>query len=221
MHHSQTSLINKQWTIPFYPSAVKRYIYHMRKTLLSFTFFSVILSGSLLAQQGSAQYDSISTYDVNLSDYMTTNGRVYLANGKAISKEQHQFYKDNWAKTQECQPCMVYTYTENKVLKHIALQYGDCLLGAYKEFHPDGKVKIEGTFKENTSATDWSNLRMRGLCSVRHGQWTYYNTSGKVEAIEQYENGKLISREEPKDSVDKPNALQKMKGLFKKSGDEE
>lgn len=183
---------------------------------LTFSILLIALGNTVNAQQ-TLRIDTISTYDVNLSDYMTTNGRVYLANGKVISKEKYLFYKDNWERVQNCQPCEVYTYNDRNQLKHVAIQYGECLVGPFKEYYSDGKIKVEGSFRENPSS-DWSNLRLRGLCSVRDGEWKYYSTSGKLEAIENYQNGKMISREEIKDTESKPaqNALNKMKGFFKK-----
>lgn len=184
---------------------------------LTFVLLLTTLCCSVNAQE-TLRIDSISTYDVNLSDYMTTNGRVYLANGKVISKEKYLFYKNNWEKVQQCQPCEVYTYNDQHQLKHVAIQYGECLVGPFKEFYSDGKIKVEGSFKENTSS-DWSNLRLRGLCSVRDGEWKYYNISGKLEVIESYQNGKIVNRQEVKDADAKPaqNAVNKVKGFFKKS----
>lgn len=186
-------------------------------TLVFLLVFSYL--GNHINAQDLVQFDTISTFDVNLSDYMTTNGRVYLANGKAISKEKHEFYKNNWDRVQQCQPCEVYTYNEHHQLKHIAIQYGECLIGPFKEYYPDGKLKLEGSFKSNPG-NDWSNLRLRGLCSIREGAWNYYSTTGKLETIETYQNGKVIQREDVKDSTNgSPNTISKLKGIFRKNED--
>lgn len=189
----------------------------MKFSQLSFVMFLTIICSTAVAQDFS-RLDTISTYDVNLSDYMTTNGRVYMANGKVISKEKFLFYKDNWEKAQQCQPCEVYTYNDQNQLKHVATQFGECLVGPFKEYYSDGKLKVEGDFKPNSSS-DWSNLRLRGMCSVREGDWKYYNTSGKLETIETYQNGKMVDRQEIKDTEAKPaqNAVNKVKGFFKRS----
>lgn len=181
-------------------------------TLLLFVFI-------VNAQQ--SKLDTVATYDVNLSDYLTTNGRVYQANGQVITKEKHDFFKDSWKRAQNCQPCEVYTYNVNDQLKHVVVQYEGCLLGDFKEYYPNGKLKSEGKFKENPSS-DYSNLRLRGLCSMRDGLWNYYGEDGKLQTIETYENGTLIKREEVKD-IEKSdsNALGKIKGFFKKGTDNE
>ncbi len=192
------------------------------KHLLGLFFFVIsLLVNVQLFAQNSIQFDTISTYDVNLSDYMTTNGRVYMANGKVISKEKHEFYKKNWESVQNCQPCEVYTYNEHNQLRHIAIQYGECLVGPFKEYYLDGKLKIEGNFKSNTS-NDWSSLRLRGLCSVREGTWNHYSSAGKLETIETYQNGKVVNVEYVKDSSakDENSAINKVKGFFRKSSEE-
>lgn len=183
-----------------------------------YTTLLVCLGIQVFAQ---SKIDSIATYDVNLSDYMTTNGKVYLANGKAITKDKYEFYKESWKKASACQPCEVYTYNEFDQLKHIAIQYEGCLVGSFKEYYPDGKIKVEGNFRNNESS-DWSNLRLRGLCSIREGKWNYYNDAGKLTLIETYENGLMIHKEEIKDE-DKSTSpsMTKIKGFFKKNATEQ
>lgn len=189
----------------------------MRQFIITCTFLLFVL----IANAQNSKIDSVATYDVNLSDYMTTNGRVYLANGQIITKEKSDFYKESWKKSEKCQPCEVYTYNAKDQLKHIVIQYEGCLLGPFKEYYPDGKIKVEGNFTSNPS-NDYSNLRLRGLCSMREGSWNYYNESGKLQTIETYEKGSLISKEEVKDTEKSDtNAFGKMKGFFKKSSESE
>ena len=192
----------------------------MNHTYFTTIFLLLLGSPSLSqAQQASQNIDTLRRYDVNLSEQLTTFGMKYLANGKEISKEQYLMYKENWTVSEKCHPFIMVTYDHNDRVKHIATQFMDCFTGEYKEYYFDGKMKTSGFFKENTS-TDWSNLRMRNLCSVRQGKWTYYNTSGKAELIETYENGKLIASEVPSDSNEKSPGIQKMKGFFKGKADD-
>jgi hypothetical protein len=187
----------------------------MNHTYITFLLTLLLGTSSIsYAQHPSQEIDTLRRYDVNLSEQMTTIGMKYLVNGKEITKEKYLIYKENWAISEKCHPCVMVTYDHNDRIKHIATQFMDCFTGEYKEYYIDGKLKTAGSFKENTS-TDWSNLRMRNLCSVRHGKWTYYNTSGKPELIETYENGKLITSEVPADSNEKSPGIQKMKGFFK------
>ncbi len=188
------------------------------KYIFLFTAGFLIFSLNIdeLQAQPSEKYDSVSTYDVNLSSYMTTNGRVYTANGRVITKSKYDFYKQHWESAQNCRPCEVYTYDEQNRLKHIAIQYEDCLIGGFKEFYPSETVKVEGNFRH--PGQDWSNLKLRGLCSTREGEWKYYSSEGRLVTIETYENGKVVSSENVKDSEE--NKLKnKFKGIFKKQSD--
>lgn len=189
----------------------------MKLLKLYLSWALVILLTPSISAQNWTQLDTISTYDVNLSYYMTTNGKVYMANNKAISKAQYDFYRDNWERTQACQPCEVYTYNDKHELKHIAIQYGECFVGPFKEFHSNGKVKVEGSFK-TVDSQDWSNLRMRGLCSTRDGEWRFYAPDGKLVSIEHYEDGKVLQTETPKDSASEENSnvRSKIRDFFKK-----
>ncbi|MCO5233745.1 MAG: hypothetical protein LC105_12420 [Chitinophagales bacterium] len=184
------------------------------KTILAFIF---LFFSFWTIQAQNLDIDTVSTYDVNLSDYMTTNGRVFYANGKTISKDKYEFYRESWKKLQECQPCKVYTYNIDGILKHISIQYNECLVNNFVEYYPNGKIKVEGNFKA-VENNDWSNLRLRGLCSIREGNWNYYNDNGVLSYIETYENGKVINTEYIKE--EKPSTINKFKDVFKRKTEE-
>ncbi|MCO5230875.1 MAG: hypothetical protein M9958_06930 [Chitinophagales bacterium] len=185
----------------------------MKHILISFFYLSTLLA----VKAQNLDLDSVATYDVNLSDYLTTNGRVYYANSKVISKDKYDFYKESWKKLQECQPCRVYTYNADNQLKHISIQYYECLVDTFTEYFPSGKIKVEGSFK-TVNNNDWSNLRLRGLCSIREGNWNYFNDLGALIYIETYENGKLVNTEYIKE--EKPSTINKIKGVFKRNSEE-
>jgi antitoxin component YwqK of YwqJK toxin-antitoxin module len=170
----------------------------------------------VLAQSSYRDLDTLRTFDVNLDEQMTTWGRKYYANGKEVSKEQYMMFKEHWDLAQKCAPCILSTYDGQNRLKHTAVQYADCLVGEYREFHSNGNLKATGQFVQNPTS-DWSNLRMRGLCNVKDGKWTYYNNAGKAEWVEFYEKGKLLSKEEAENEAQKTDPINKLKGLFKRS----
>jgi antitoxin component YwqK of YwqJK toxin-antitoxin module len=60
--------------------------------------------------------------------------------------------------------------------------------GAYKEYHPNGKVAVQGQFTEKPA--DQAVYMAR-----KTGTWTYYDDKGKVTKTEKWDNGKLISTE--------------------------
>ncbi|MCO5248755.1 MAG: hypothetical protein M9887_07410 [Chitinophagales bacterium] len=192
----------------------------MKKISISLLFMLVFILN--IHAQNKVAFDSISVFDVNLSSYMTTNGKVYLANDKIISEEKYNFYKDNWDKSTLCKPCEFYTYRENETLKNISTQYEGCMLGPYKSFYSNGKIETEGQFRSNPG-NDWSNLRLRGLCSVREGEWKHYDASGKLHLIETYVNGAVTQKELVKEQPEiiKKNGIKKIKGFFKKTEVEE
>jgi hypothetical protein len=178
------------------------------------TVIILVFSFQLQAQDIDRKLDTLKSYDVNLDEVLTTWGKKYMANGKEISKEQYMKYKENWAITEQCHPCVMVTYDHLDRIKHQAIQYFDCLVGDYIEYYPDGKIKTKGAFKI-PPGNDWSNLKLRQLCSVRDGKWIYYNESGKAELIETYVDGRVTNSEKPNDTDNNKPALGKIKGLFK------
>jgi antitoxin component YwqK of YwqJK toxin-antitoxin module len=178
----------------------------------------ILLSFTMLSAQGAYNgLDTLKTYDVNLDEQMTTWGRKYFANGKEVTKDQYMMYKEHWDISQKCTPCILSTYDHQDRIKHVAVQFAECMVGDYTEYHSNGQLKATGQFRQNPS-TDWSNLRMRNLCSVRDGKWTYYNANGKAEWVEYYENGSLLKKEQYESAeTNKPDAINKLKGLFKKT----
>ena len=71
------------------------------------------------------------------------------------------------------------------------------------EFHPNGKVKLEGNFvqikiipkkeKLNNKQTTRRTARKRtsGSLTVKNGEWVYFDMTGKLIKKERYTNGKL------------------------------
>jgi hypothetical protein len=143
------------------------------------------------AQTGKqVQVDTLRTYDVFLEERLTPFGIAYMCNGSEITKKKYLEYKAYWNASGACKPCMLYTYDNKEQLKYAAFQYEDCLCGSYKEYYPDGTVKVEGQFKANTTGL-WTNMKGRNLCSVRDGIWTYFFPDGVTEKTEIYTSGKL------------------------------
>ena len=185
-----------------------------RLFVISLTLFFSILSAHA---QGKLQIDTITSYDVNLSTYMTTNGRVYMANEQVISKDKYEFYRKNWEDVKRCSPCEVKTLDGKNRLKHIAIQYGDCFIGPFKEYYSNGKLKVEGNFKGALDG-NYSQLRLNGLCSQREGVWKYYTPEGRLDYLETYDSsGKVISTVLAKDTIQEnnPRIMDRFKGLFK------
>jgi antitoxin component YwqK of YwqJK toxin-antitoxin module len=67
------------------------------------------------------------------------------------------------------------------------------MVGTWIEYHPNGRIKVEGQFKRNESG-DWTNAWDKGLCSTRVGTWTYYSKSGTVTETRTFVNGRLVEQ---------------------------
>ena len=188
-------------------------------------YFVIIITfflSSIIYAQDELTLDSIGIFNINLSSYNTTNGKMYLANGKAVSKEKFDFYKSNWENGSKCKPCKLYTYREDGSIQNISIQYDGCMLGKYHAFTSNGKLETEGQFTTNPD-NDWSNLRSRGLCSVREGEWKYYNENGNLLYIESYSNGTLIHKQDfqNESNPNEEKGIRRLKGIFNRDKSEE
>ncbi len=179
-----------------------------------------------------AKLDTLRTYDVFLEIRKTPFGDAYMCNGNEISRQKYEDYKLFWNSTAGCKPCILYTYNDKEEIKFITFQYKDCLCGSYTEYYPNGQIKVKGQFKENNSS-DWLNMRNRGLCNIRVGNWMYYYESGVVQKSEMYEEGRLKSflnyaegtessknkqldsSKNPSDNEEKKNIFQRLKAKIK------
>ena len=103
---------------------------------------------------------------------------VYKINEKEVSKADYEkaFTKVEEGKKglEKCNPCWLRYYDENNKMIQEGLSYQDCGVGKVKEYFPNGKLKSEGFYKVNHTG-NWDNLFDRGYCSVRDGQWIFYN----------------------------------------------
>lgn len=184
----------------------------MMKSLYGFLFSVAFLAAQNVLAQDVSSPDTIVTYDVNLDAGMTTLGKQYRANGQVISKEKYDMYKLHWENSLKCAPCILKTLDASGHPKSEAYSYMDCFIGYYKEFYPDGKIKVEGQFLNFETSSDRSQYENR-KCNIRTGQWIYYGANGNKELIENYENGVLISSEVPKAN---PETDQEKKSVFQK-----
>ena len=143
-------------------------------------------------------YKKLSTkkmYSVGLS-FQTIKGKaVYKLDGKKISKSTYEKYKPNWDILESCCPCLLKYYDKNEILLREIVSCTDCRVGDYKEFYPNGKLKISGQYKENNSGNwDWKTIQKRGYCSVPNGKWTYFNKKGDTLYSEFWKNGEFIKQ---------------------------
>lgn len=150
-----------------------------------------------------SQGDTISTYknletkkfySVDLeSSSMNSEKTIYKVNDKEVKEANYLKYKSTWENMKNCKPCILQYYDENDVLLREAIAYTDAQVGYFKEYYPNGQIRLNGFYKENTTG-NWDNLCSRNLCNVPIGTWTYYNEKGETLYTEQWNNGTFIQQ---------------------------
>jgi antitoxin component YwqK of YwqJK toxin-antitoxin module len=132
-------------------------------------------------------------YSVGLSS-QTTNGRArYEVNGKKVSKFTYDKYESTWKNIETCCPCILKSYDEQDVLLREAVSCTDCGVGVFKEFYPNGKIKLSGRYKENPTG-NWEDIWARGFCNVPDGQWVYFNEKGDTLYSEFWKDGEFVKQ---------------------------
>lgn len=165
----------------------------MRKNLLIATIFLfTILRGysqvEVTHQSIYPKLDTLKFFDVEL-EVETYHGRTtYWVNRKSVDKKTYDMYDHYWSNVDRCKPCFLQTFEIDGRLTKEGVQYGDCQIGAWTEYYPNGKVKLKGQFKENDT-NDWVEIWTKGFCSVKHGVWAYYDNEGNLIGMEKYANG--------------------------------
>ena len=135
--------------------------------------------------------DTLSFYSVSLRYERSGDSQLYWLNDKIVDEKTYEKYKLVWNNIKLCKPCYLMTYDVKDRLLRSADQHGDCVVGEWKSYYKSGKLKTAGNYKKNDTE-DWTKLWDRGYCSVKEGNWYYYNRRGKVVKTEQYKNGELI-----------------------------
>ncbi len=132
--------------------------------------------------------DTLKFYDVEL-EVETWHGRTtYWVDRKEVDKKTYETFDHYWTNVDRCKPCFLQTYEKDGRLTKEGVQYGDCQIGAWTEYHKNGKMKLKGRYKENDT-NDWEEIWTKGLCSVKHGLWILYDEEGNVLGMEKYVNG--------------------------------
>ncbi len=132
-------------------------------------------------------------YSVGKSSSTVGSQTTYKVNGKTVSASTYNKYHSTWDNMSTCCPCILKSYDENDVLLTEAVSCTDCGVGYYKEFYPNGNLKLKGNFKENPT-NDWNDIYKRGYCNVQDGKWLHYNEKGQITYIEIWDEGKFIEQ---------------------------
>ncbi|KAA9339058.1 hypothetical protein F0P96_00005 [Hymenobacter busanensis] len=120
-------------------------------------------------------------------------GYSYFIDGKRVDKITYDSFQSNWRNLQSCCPCILQTYNSSGQLLNEGVRCTDAPVGWWKAYHPNGKLKESGQYKENDSG-NWDNLCERGYCSVRVGRWTYFDEQGKQLYVEDWKDGAFVKQ---------------------------
>jgi hypothetical protein len=157
----------------------------------------ILIKSQFLAQSDSSiNYKGLETkifYSVNIEHKNSNGKQSYFLNDKKVSKSTYEKYAEAWKNMETCCPCILEVYDIKNKLTIESVSCTDCGVGYYKEFHTNGKLKIDGHFKENPTG-NWEDIWSRGFCSVPDGKWTYYNKKGDSLFSEFWENGNFIKQ---------------------------
>lgn len=150
-----------------------------------------------------AQNDTINIYtnlDTKKYYYVSMSSQTkgmqptkYKVNGNYVTKSEYEKFQNTNKSMTSCSPCVLQYYDINDLLLFEAVSYGECEVGDYKEFYPNGLVKVKGHFKENHS-DNWNDFD----CSIRDGLWFFYNEKSQIYKIQTWRDGKLIDQKPKK-----------------------
>jgi len=135
-------------------------------------------------------------YTVSGSSMISADTSWFMINEKSVDSNTYKKFTQPVDNVDKCRPCILLGYdtSENLILKRVS--YGDCTVGYWIEYYPNGKVKVIGHFKENMSS-NWDNLFNRGYCR-QDGVWNYYNKKGQITSSELWKDGKLLKSNKKK-----------------------
>jgi hypothetical protein len=160
--------------------------------------FLIFLSNILIAQEiaridtTNSIYGSLPVlkeYAVSSSSLRSASTSWFKLNGKEVDEKTYQKYTQFSDNINKCKPCILLSYDTSENLLYKRITYGDCAVGYWIEYYPNGKVKVIGHYKENSSRK-WENIFDNGYCR-KHGSWIYFDKSGIRIRSEIWKEGKL------------------------------
>lgn len=168
----------------------------MKQYFLIIIFLTIAFGQTFGQIDSTTIYKGLETkkfYSVGISSRTIKGKSRYEVNGKKVSKSKYDKFLSTWKNMETCCPCILKSYDEKDVLIREAVSCTDCGVGVFKEYYQNGKVKLTGRYKENTSG-NWDNISARGFCNIRDGEWTYFNQQGDTLYSEFWNNGEFIKQ---------------------------
>ncbi|RTQ46309.1 hypothetical protein EJV47_22555 [Hymenobacter gummosus] len=120
-------------------------------------------------------------------------GFSYFIDGKRVDKITYDSFQSSRRNIDNCCPCILQMYNSDGRLVNEGVRCTDAPVGWWKTYHPNGKLKESGQYKENDSG-NWDNLCERGYCSVKVGRWTYFDEQGNQLYVEDWKDGAFVKQ---------------------------
>jgi len=131
-------------------------------------------------------------YAVSSSALISADTSWFKLNDKEVDEKTYRKYTQYSDNINKCRPCILLSYDTSNNLLYKSIAYGDCRVGYWIEYYPNGKVKVIGHYKENASG-NWENISDKGYCR-EDGFWTYFNKNGIITHSETWKEGKLVKK---------------------------
>jgi antitoxin component YwqK of YwqJK toxin-antitoxin module len=135
---------------------------------------------------------TLKTYAVNSSSLISADTSWFKLNDNNVDEKTYRKFSQYVSAYDQCRPCVMLSFDTSERLRYKSISYGDCRVGYWIEYYPDGKVKVIGHYKENETG-NWDNLFARGYCR-EDGIWTYFNSKGSVTCSEIWKEGKRLKK---------------------------
>ena len=160
-------------------------------------FLLILINCQALCQTESTTiYKNLKTkkyYPLGLSSRTINDEVIYEVNGEKVDKQTFDKFYSTYKNMENCCPCILKAYDENEILLREAVSCTDCWVGYLKEYYPNGNLKLTGFHKENPT-NNWKKIWERGFCSIKDGQWTFFNEDGDTLYSEYWANGEFIKQ---------------------------
>lgn len=166
--------------------------------LIFFTCLFCLASAGFLKGQSSSStvYKDLATkkfFAVSMMTRVIEGERIYIVENKKVDKLTYDSFQLARRNMENCRPCILKVYNGSNQLLREGVYYTDAPVGWEKIYYPNGKIKISGQYKEN-STNDWGNLCTRHYCGVKIGRWTYFDEGGKQLYAEDWKGGEFITQ---------------------------
>lgn len=167
-----------------------------RSIILLNLFFLMILHTSVFSQNEdiSIKLDTIRVYYNGTSQHKShiDSGDTYFLNGNEVTVEIYNKYS-YWNALSNCTPCVLETYNLNETPNSYMVAYQFCGIGDFKKFDSLGNIIEHGSYM-NHDVNNWDKLIVKGLCSLKTGDWIYFSSTGDTLFKEIWENGEFIQQ---------------------------